>query len=242
LYLGVGDSCDPNIADKVDGVLICAVKESSPIFGLLPASLPRVSLLTSVENITSVCIDEYGGGQMAVRYLMECGHRRIACLMEKHAWQCRRRYAGYCDALQEGGVEPDPAWKRLVGPVGEGVSDQPYVEWGRQYMQEWLSDGWKEAGCTAILVQNDVATIGVIQVLQEQGIKVPGEVSVISFDGTEICDLITPRLSAVALPLVQIGAKAVEILNRQIEGEASSPETIILPLGLRLGESVARIT
>jgi LacI family transcriptional regulator len=108
-------------------------------------------------------------------------------------------------------------------------------------MKKWLSDGWRETGCTAILAQNDVAAIGVMQILQEEGIRVPDDVSVMGFDGTEICDLVSPRLWSVMLPLAQIGAKAVEILNRQIAGEADAGETILLPLHLRQGESVARI-
>jgi len=116
---------------------------------------------------------------------------------------------------------------------------QPYLEWGLEHMQAWLEDDWEAAGCTAILVQNDAGAVGVMQVLQKAGIKVPEQVSVMSFDGTEICDFVSPRLSAVALPLPQIGMKAVEALNRQISGEPSSAESILLPLSLRPGESVA---
>lgn len=47
-----------------------------------------------------------------------------------------------------------------------------------------VKGGWRETGCSAILVQNDVAAIGVIQILQKEGIKVTEEVSVMGFDGT----------------------------------------------------------
>jgi LacI family transcriptional regulator len=70
---------------------------------------------------------------------------------------------------------------------------------------------------------------------------VPEEVSVMGFDGTEMCDLVSPRITAVALPFEQIGIKAIEILNRQISGEQSLPQAIMLPLGLRAGESVAAV-
>jgi len=108
-------------------------------------------------------------------------------------------------------------------------------------MCAWLREGWLETGCTAILVQNDIAAIGVIQMLQKEGIRVPEQVSVIGFDGTELCDLISPRVSAVALPFEQIGAKAMEMLNQQIAGEQSSPQVIMLPVDLREGESVAAV-
>jgi DNA-binding LacI/PurR family transcriptional regulator len=105
-------------------------------------------------------------------------------------------------------------------------------------MMDWLAKEWEETGCTAIIVQNEVAAIGVVQTLQATGIKVPEEVSVITFDGTEVCDLITPHISAVAIPLEQIGIKAVEVLTNQIQNDRYQPQTLTLPLHLRLGDSV----
>jgi DNA-binding LacI/PurR family transcriptional regulator len=239
LYLGTEDAWNSAAAAKVDGILICGVRENDSIFHKLPPLLPRVSLFTQVDGVTSVGIDDYRGAQMATRYLMDFGHRRIGCLMEKQAWEAGRRIAGYNNVLQEAGIEADPRWKRLVGAVDRGVAPAPYLDWGHDHMQEWLNDGWDEANCTAILVQNDAAAIGVMRTLQKAGIRVPDEVSVMSFDGTDYCDLVSPRLTAVALPLGLIGTKAVEFLNRQIAGEPSSAESILLPLSLRLGESVA---
>lgn len=245
LYLGGVDSWDVEACSKVDGVLICNSEETPEILRKLPPHLPRVSILTVTEGVTCVGVDDFGGARMAVRHLVNLGHRRIACLMEKNPSEARRRYAGYCDALQEAGIEVDPRWVRLtenVLHVGEKwTTEQPYREWARQQMCAWLREGWPETGCTAILVQNDVAAIGMVQTLQQEGIRVPEQVSVMGFDGTEMCDLVSPRISAVALPFEQIGARAMEILNRQISGERSSPQVIMLPLDLRLGESVTAV-
>jgi DNA-binding LacI/PurR family transcriptional regulator len=243
LYLGTADSWDVNACDKVDGVLLCNVENPEPILRALPEYLPRVSVLTIVDGVTSVGVDDYRAAQLAVRHLIDLGHRRIACLMEKLPSEGRRRYAGYRDALLEVGIEADPRWARLTDSVYGGKTQwttaQPYREWARRQMSAWLSEDWSETNCTAILVQNEVAAMGVMQILQKAGIRVPEEVSVIGFDGTELCDLVTPRLCAVALPLAQIGAKAIEVLNWQIAGEPSSAQAVMLPLGLRPGESVA---
>lgn len=241
LYLGSQTSWEPSAAAKVDGVIICGVEENDPIFEALPPQLPRVSVFTQIEDVTSVGIDDYRGAQMAVRYLMEFGHRRIACLMEKQVWETGRRIAGYNNVMQAAGIEPEPSWKRLVGPMNWKPTGQPYLEWGFEHMQAWLQDGWDEAGCTAIFVQNDAAAIGVMQALQKADISVPDQVSVMSFDGTDICDFVSPRLSAVALPLAQLGTKSVEALNRQIAGEPSAAESILLPLSIRAGESVGAV-
>ena len=105
-------------------------------------------------------------------------------------------------------------------------------------MQSWLENDWHELGCTAIVVQNDIAAIGVMQTLQQHAIRVPQDVSVVGFDGTEICDLVVPRLTAVELPLAEVGAKGIEVLARQIAGEEMGEQVIALPMKWREGDSV----
>ncbi len=244
LYLGNEYDWDVASCDKVDGIVLCNIEDALSIVRQLPPHLPCVSILTIVDGVVSVGVDDYRGAQLAVRYLLKQGHQRIACLMEKSPSESRRRFNGYRDALLEAGIEPEPSWMRLADATEmqqlRQVSPQPYREWAAQQMSEWLQEGWAEAGCTALLVQNEVAAIGAMQVLQKEGIEVPGQVSVVGFDGTQLCELTSPSLCAVELPLVEIGVKAVELLNQQIEGEAPSGEAVMLPLSMRTGESVSQ--
>lgn len=240
LHMGTDYSLNVSACKKVDGVLIANIKDIESVLQRLPEQLPRVSLLNIAEGITSVVADDYEGAKMAMRHLLDLGHRRIACLMEKMPSLARRRYAGYSDALLEAGIEADAHWARLATAEAKPMgTEQPYLEWARVQMRSWLREGWKEFGCTAIVVQNEVAAIGVMQILQEEGIQVPQQVSVIGFDGTEVCDLVIPRLTAVELPLAQIGAQAVEMLMSQIQGGKPVAQVIALPTSLRLGDSVA---
>ena len=108
-------------------------------------------------------------------------------------------------------------------------------------MQVWLQEDWRALGCTAILAQNDHMAIGVMQVLQEANLDVPGEVSVMGVDGTELCDHTTPRLSSVQLPLEQIGARAVDLLVEQIESGQPEEQIIVLPAKLRAAASTAPV-
>lgn len=240
LYMGSDHSLDVQACAKVDGVLICNIENSRAVAERLPPELPCVSLLNHAPDLPSVVADDYNGVRLAMQHLLELGHRRIACLLEKTPSLARRRFAGYSDALLEAGIEADPRWMRLanLSPRNKSIN-QPYLHWGREQMDQWLQKDWGKSGCTAIFAQNDVAAIGVMQALQEAGIRVPEQVSVIGFDGTEICDLIAPRLTAIEVPLAQIGAKGVEILNRQICGEKIEAQTIVLPMRLRAGESTA---
>jgi len=243
LYLGTEHNWDVEALHKVDGVLILGSEELSPILQKVPPEFPVISLLAVAENVDSVGIDEYQAGHLAARHLLKAGHRRIACLMEKRPLECRRRFAGISDALLEADIEVETDWLRLTDKVygshRSWKTDQPYREWACEEMADWLQNDWEETGCTALIVQNEIAAIGAIQVMQAAGVRVPEEVSVITFDGTDLCDLISPHISAVALPLEQIGIKAVEVLNRCIEqGKSKEVQAVVLPLHLRPGGSV----
>jgi len=243
LYLGTETNWDENAMNNVDGVLVCGTEYPGTTFKNLPPQLPVVSLLNLIEGINSVGIDEYQAGRVVARHLVEAGHRHIACLLEKQPLECRRRLAGVIDYLHENGIEMETSSIRLTdrvyAPEQNWSTDQPYREWACRQMQDWLKNGWQQSGCTALIVQNEVAAIGAIQTLQAAGINVPEDVSIITFDGTELCDLISPSICAVTLPLEQIGTKAVERLLQKIELNDKETQATVLPIQLRLGQSVA---
>jgi len=243
---------DPFTKDNiknVDGLLLSGhpAGSNNKIVRMKPAHMPAVSMFILAEGLNSVVVDDYGAAKIATRHLLELGHRRIACFMNNiiHTPQIpRNRIAGYQDALQEAGVVFDPRWLRQVHypeiPRPESVTPhQSWLQWSHEQMQIWLKEGWRDLHCTAILAQNDHIAIGIMQVLQEANINVPGEVSVIGFDGTELCDYSTPRLSSVKLPLEQIGTRAVGLLVEQIENGQPEEQIIVLPAKLRAGASTA---
>jgi LacI family transcriptional regulator len=238
LYLGTKDSWKGRRCEQVDGILICDIENPGTVLEMVPPGLPCVSMLKTVDGISSVTADDYHGAKTATKYLLSLGHRRIACLMEKLPSQARRRFSGYWDALLEEEVKLEDEWIRLTSSPSEGVH---YLEWGKEQMRQWLRKGWSDLQCTALLVQNETSAIGVMQVLKEVGIKVPQEISVMGFDGTELCAYSTPTLCAMELPLREIGAKAVEVLNRQILEGTEDTSSIIFPLRIREGASVSPV-
>ena len=106
-------------------------------------------------------------------------------------------------------------------------------------MKSLLKGNWEEMDCTAILAHNDESAIGVMKVLANAGIRVPEDVSVVGFDGTEVSDLCTPRLTTIKLPLVEMGERAVKVLLQQMREGTGLLEKIILPVQLKGGESTA---
>ena len=112
------------------------------------------------------------------------------------------------------------------------------MEQGRKSMSEWLKEDWAKLNCTALLVQNDFIAMGALAVLKDAGYKVPDDVSVVGFDGLDVCDMISPTLTTVEVPLRQIGSTALELLLRQLRNEESERH-IELPTKLMVKESTA---
>jgi LacI family transcriptional regulator len=230
---------DSNVGwDKVDGIL---VQDGNPqrIIEALPPKVPCVCLLRTTSGVAGVLADDYNGARLGVRHLAELGHRRIAYLVQETVSSSvpsiRQRVNGFRDALHEAGIVPGEKW--LHGPNKNLAQD--YMRWGYQSMSQWLERDFKASGFTAVFMQIDLVAIGAIKALQEAGLRVPEDVSVLSFDGTPVCQLFSPTIAAVAVPLHRIGATAMELLARQISSGKASDETIILPPVLQNGESVA---
>lgn len=239
LFLGTEVTWDARNCEKIDGLLAIGADKVQEFLRLVPPDVPVVTVFTATPQVPGIIVDDYQGGRLAVEYLHSKQHRRIACLMEELPTLSRLRLNGYKDALAANEIDVQPDWMRLTPNVDVTREEQAYLHWGRQQMQEWLLQGWHETRCTAIFVQNETAAIGVMQVLQEAGIEVPGEVSVIGFDGTPLCDYVAPRLCAVGIPLIEIGTRAMELLNQSIENPAAPAQTIVMPVSIREGNSVA---
>jgi LacI family transcriptional regulator len=222
--------------EKVDGILL-ASWTAEPILQRMPPFLPHVSMMVPLENVASVAIDEGGGARAATEYLLARGHRRIAFLHSKDPIHTSLRLAAYRDALWAAGIEPDERWHRqMLSPY---IEAQDFIVSGRRTMQEWLADDWHELGCTALLAQNDETAMGAIEALQNVGLRVPEDISVIGFDGTEICNYFKPRLTSVEAPLREVGRRAAQLLLQQIENDDAPATHEVLPMRLVERETVS---
>jgi len=230
--------------EKADGMLISDYS-SRFLTNMIPHGLPCVSLLTANEEMSSVYSDDAAGICQSIEHLVGLGHRKISYFHGGNG-ELTERVKSYRSALEAADIRVRKSWMRTISPLSklDNRFDYGYqfVETGRENMRTWLRDGWSKLGCTAILAHNDEFAIGIIEALQQAGIRVPEEVSVIGFDGSETAIRSQPSLSTVEVPLEEIGRKGVEMLLQQIEADAISHDDCILPVTLRLRASTTSPT
>ena len=137
---------------------------------------------------------------LATRHLIQQGHTRIGYLCSNHPISdAEDRLQGYYDALREAGL---PCNDRLVA-YGE-----PDESGGEQAMTELLGRG---RNFTAVASYNDSMAAGAMGVLNDNGIDVPAEISVIGFDDVLVSRYVRPRLTTVRYPIVTMATQAAEL-------------------------------
>ena len=220
---------------KVDGFIAFSehaeLDADNPLF-----SMPCVAIGAAIDGVPSVVADDFGGAKQATEYLIGLGHRRIAYLIDCHTHhpQSEARVAGYRAALKKAGLRLEKNW---IAPLH--IAAAQFLERGRDSMKQLLQNEWSTLGCTALIVQNDRAAMGAMEVLQDAGIRVPHDLSVIGFDDTDECEIIRPQLSSVHVPFEAMGNQAVTLLLQQIEDEKAVVENVVLPVTLRERASCA---
>lgn len=147
-----------------------------------------------------VALDDRYGAWLATRHLIQQGHTRIGYLCSNHAISdAEDRLQGYYDALKESGL---PCNERQV------TFAEPDESGGELAMTELLGRG---KNVTAVACYNDSMAAGAMGVLNDNGIDVPGEVSLIGFDDVLISRYVRPRLTTVRYPIVTMATQAAEL-------------------------------
>jgi len=201
----------------------------------IPPSLPHVLLFQHSPDFACVVPDDFEGAKMATQHLLQDGHRHIAYLsVSSHDSIARQRLAGYHAAHREMDLEVNADQIRFLP---HKPSSCTYLELGAAEMTSWFAEGWRDLGCTAILAHNDHTAIGVMKALRSQGLRVPEDISVVGFDGTEVSNLCTPTLTTIRVPLAKIGERAIKVLLEQMKEGKTHTEKSVLPVSLKKGDS-----
>ncbi|MFD7923366.1 LacI family DNA-binding transcriptional regulator [Streptomyces sp. NPDC059740] len=148
----------------------------------------------------SVEYDNEGGAFALTDHLLTQGHERIVYLGGSPRLSTTRdRLAGHRRALRLRGVEPDP---ELEHPGAFGRA------FGHRRMGEILRSGLE---FTAVFAANDIVAAGAAQALEEAGVRVPQDVSLVGYDDVPVAQELRPRLTTVHVPLEELGRAAVRV-------------------------------
>jgi DNA-binding LacI/PurR family transcriptional regulator/anti-anti-sigma regulatory factor len=155
----------------------------------------------------AVLPDNHGGMAMAVRHLLDHGHKEIGFIGYLAQSDIRQRYAGYQAALADSGIELNP---ELVFAAADNVESG-----GRAAAERFLEAG---RPCTALVVATDMNAIGVMETLQAAGCRIPADVAIIGFDNIATAQYTSPPLATIGQQFEGLGRTAAELLLDQIAG------------------------
>ena len=219
------------LSRRVDGLFLSPVYRldpSVPIYEeLAKRGIPTVLLgqrAPFCQQFTNVETDDQAASYAATQHLVSLGHKRIAFFAGPPASPSyQERLEGYRKALRETQVETDD---NLVFNAGSTIEE------GEKAALQLLNEGAK---ATAIQAVNDLVAIGAANVLLGQGLKIPGDISLVGFGNVLISEHFRVPLTTLRQPKLRLGLAAMDSMLKLLKGER--PETKRLSAELVIRES-----
>jgi DNA-binding LacI/PurR family transcriptional regulator len=179
-------------------------------------------------SVSSVTADDYIGGYMATSHLLTLGHQRIGVIAEE-SFSSNERIRGYKSALTESEIKVED---NLIVISGPAVLDA-------EIAAARLLD--REDRPTAIFGCNDLLAIGAMQASRVRGIQVPEQLSVIGYDDTQLCSIVSPKLTSISMPMRELGKEVTDMIIRKIEQDEVPKQRVRMLPEVSVRESTARI-
>lgn len=215
---------------RVDGVVLASLNAQDRHFNDITAAgtaLVRLSGELDPRFGDIVRADDTGGMADVVAHLLELGYRRIGLVNgDPDSAPGRLRLAGYRRALREFGLEVDE----------ELITAGPFTRTGGARGSHALLN--LDRRPEALVCGNDLMAVGAMDAIRERGMTVPGDVAVTGYDDIEAASLVTPRLTTVHNPALEIGRACARLLLDRLSGTPSEGvREVVLPQKLIVRES-----
>jgi LacI family transcriptional regulator len=218
---------------RTDGLIMAPLFELDTVpLALAASGIPVVFVdreITSGPDLDRVLVDNAAGVRQAVDHLVGLGHRRIAMISGPlSSTPGRARHEAFLAAVTGHGISLDECV--LV------ISDFRESGGFRAVQDIWAAPDRP----TAVLVANNLMTMGALKALRELGVSIPGEVSVVGFDDLPLAALLDPPLTVVARPDAEQGALAGRLLvDRLAATEPLAAQRMVMPVELLVRSSTA---
>jgi hypothetical protein len=214
----------------IEGLATIAL--SSEVLQMAATMLPNVTLIAidaddEATDFQTVGIDNFDGGYVATKHLIELGHKRILHITgPASSSEANSRLRGYESAMAEAHLEPSVV-------QGDWSSDTGY----RLGVELDLD----AAAPTAIFTANDHLALGLTKALTGRGVSVPDDISLVGFDDLPESPYFNPPLTTVRQDFTQLGELAMQLLLSNLSG-AKRKKTATIKPQLVVRESATRIS
>lgn len=197
-------------AEKLDGIIMLH-EVAHPSFYAYLAEGPTPTVLCTFARddriFPAVHVDEVAAAKAATAHLTGLGHRRIGLISGIHFSFGAQRAEGYRAALAEAGIVPDQ--QRTVFVPSYTPED------GRAGMRALLE---RDSDISAVFAATDELAIGAMSALHEAGLSVPRDVSIVGFDDIDISAYLTPALTTIRQPILEMGKMTARMISTLIAG------------------------
>jgi LacI family transcriptional regulator len=225
------------LSRRVDGLFITPVyrfeAEARIYQEIVVRKVPTVLLGSPApfcKNFVSIEIEELVASYNVTKHLLQLGHKKIAYLTGPPAapW-AHERFEGYRRAFREAGLEVDD---KLVFAAGSTLED------GAKAALQMLNE---DCHPTAVQAVSDLVTIGCAEALLQQGLKIPGDISVAGYGNILAAEFYRVPLTTVSQPKYRLGIAAVETMMNLIRGEKVPSRRLPAELVLRQSTAAPKI-
>ena len=237
LMVGVGRGANAaeivaDIAGRVDGLALLAGSVPDDVLEHVSRRIPIVLIAGARrdDDYDHVTVANAEGMHALTRHVIDNLGVRDAVYVSgpQNTPDDRERYEGYRAALAESGIRAESL------PVYQGDFSRAR---GREIAAEILAAGHPPR---ALICSNDQMALGIMEVIQARGIRVPEDTIVTGFDGIEDGRMSTPRLTTVQQPMVKLGRAAMRVMRSRLDEPSQPPIAVRLPVKLLLRESSER--
>lgn len=194
-------------ARRIDGLMLQGGYSVSDLTSTYAPQIPTVIVNSpGTKAASGVTLEDEAATLIATKHLLALGHRRIGFVGGAPGPATDARYRGFERGLAAAGITPDPRWRITAGWEGRD---------GVKAMRHHLEGAPR---ITAYVVASAVAGMGVMHELNEVGLSIPGDISLVTVHDPWFAELLNPPLTTVSLPLFDLGYTSLHTLMDQIAG------------------------